>query len=88
MSASSFNPGVLTVTVGTTVQWRDASGLAHTVTAAPGTAETFDLAVGANGAVSHGFTTAGTYAYYCRVHGSPTAGMRGTVTVTGSSARN
>lgn len=81
MGAASFNPSTLTVTAGATVEWVDGSGLAHTVISAPGSGETFNHTVSAGGSVSRTFNTAGTYDYYCSIHGSPTSGMRGTIVV-------
>ena len=80
---SSFSPVTLTVSVGTTVTWENGDGIAHTVTSATGSADTYDMAF-ASGTVSHQFTTAGTYNYYCRNHGfngTPPTGMHGTITV-------
>ena len=81
MTAASFNPANLTVAAGSTVMWSDGSGIQHTVTSAPGSAESFDQTVNGGGAFSRQFNTAGTFNYYCQIHGSPTSGMRGTITV-------
>jgi plastocyanin len=81
MNAASFNPANLTVTAGSTVLWIDGSGLQHTVTSAAGSAETFNQAVAPGATFSHQFNAAGTFNYYCTIHGSPTSGMRGTITV-------
>ncbi len=78
-----FNPATLTVAAGTTVTWENGDGGGHTVTSATGSADTYDLAL-ASGTVSHQFTTAGTYNYYCKNHGfngTPPTGMHGTITV-------
>jgi len=79
-----FSPATLTVAAGTTVTWENGGGGAHTVTSATGSADTYDLALAA-GTVSHQFTTAGTYNFYCKNHGvngTPPTGMHGTITVT------
>lgn len=81
MTASTFNPTGLTVSAGAQVTWQNGSSLAHTVTSSPGSTEVFDYDVGVGGSVSRTFNTAGTYEYYCDVHGTPTGGMRGTITV-------
>lgn len=82
MTAATFNPASITVTAGTTVQWRNTSGLTHTVTSSPGSTETFDQSVSSGSAgFSRQFATTGTYNYYCTIHGTPTSGMRGTITV-------
>ncbi len=82
-TVDQFNPATLTVAAGTTVTWENGDGGGHTVTSATGSADTYDLAL-ASGTVSHQFTTAGTYNYYCRNHGlngTPPTGMHGTITV-------
>jgi len=80
---SQFKPVTLTVAAGTTVTWQNGDGIAHTVTSATGSADTYDMAL-ASGTVSHQFATAGTYNYYCKNHGfngTPPTGMHGTITV-------
>ena len=79
-----FNPTTLTVAAGTTVRWQNGDGVAHTVTSATGSADTYDMALASGGTVSHQFATAGTYNYYCKNHGfngTPPTGMHGTITV-------
>lgn len=72
-----FSPSSTTVATGTTVTWTwNSSGTAHTVT--------FDDGAPGSGAKSSGtfsrrFTTAGTYTYYCQIHGR--AVMSGSITV-------
>jgi plastocyanin len=78
-----FSPATLTVAAGTTVTWENGDGVGHTVTSATGSADTYDMAL-ASGTVSHQFATAGTYNYYCKIHGingTPPTGMHGTITV-------
>jgi plastocyanin len=78
-----FNPTSLTVAAGTTVTWENGDAVAHTVTSATGSTDVYDMAL-ASGTVSHQFTTAGTYNYYCKNHGingTPPTGMHGTITV-------
>ncbi len=82
MVGTAFSPATRTVTVGTTVQWVNGSGVAHTVTNSPSSTETFTSGqVAAGGTFSHQFNTAGTFQYYCQNHGTPTTGMRGTIQV-------
>lgn len=77
---SQFNPSSVTVTTGTTVTWNWTGGLPHNVTwvaagaPAPSPTQT-------NGTYQRTFSAAGTYGYYCTIHGTPSAGMAGTVTV-------
>ena len=80
--ALAFTPPSLTIKVGTTVKWTVTGSVPHTVTSPePGTqGVTFD-----SGTLNQGqsfpftFTTAGTYHYYCKIHGKQ---MSGTITVT------
>jgi plastocyanin len=68
-----FTPATLTVTVGTTVTWKNSSTAAHTVT---GTS--FHSPVIAPGRTfSYTFTKAGTYSYHCIFHPY----MKGTIVV-------
>lgn len=78
-----FNPATLTVAAGTAVTWENGDGIGHTVTSATGSADTYDMGL-SSGTVTHQFTTAGTYNYYCKFHGingTPPTGMHGTITV-------
>src|SRR5437773_803205 len=86
MINTSFSPTNLTVSVGTTVTWKNGDGFAHTVnsaTGSPGTAYSSGN-VAAGGTFQHTFSAAGTYPYYCMIHGldgMPPTGMHGTITV-------
>jgi plastocyanin len=82
MRGSAFSPSPDTVTAGATVTWTNQDAFNHTVTSAPGSADTYTSGNVAGGATfSHTFNAAGTYAYYCTIHGTPTTGMRGTIVV-------
>jgi len=76
---NSFSPSSKTVDVGTTVTWTWAGGAAHNVTWVSGSPAA--SATQSSGTYQRTFDTAGTYEYYCTIHGTPTSGMRGTVTV-------
>jgi len=71
-----YNPAQMTVPVGTTVTWQWAAGdTLHSVTFDDGpTSE-----IQSSGTFQRAFGTAGTYTYFCKVHGR--AIMSGTVTV-------
>jgi plastocyanin len=76
-----FTPNNLTVPRGTTVRWIWSDG-PHSVTAHgaptfPGSPSETDYPF----VYEFTFNTAGTYQYHCTVHGSASAGMRGTVVV-------
>ena len=86
-----FAPPRVTVPVGSTVLWRNASAVQHTVTADPakaGSAGNVRLPAGAepfeSESLSQGqtlarhLTVAGEYRYVCRIHGG--AGMIGVIT--------
>jgi plastocyanin len=77
---NTFSPGAFATTVGSTVTWGWTGAAPHNVTwvgaDAPAASPTQTT-----GTYQRTFADAGTYEYYCTVHGTPTAGMRGTVTV-------
>jgi plastocyanin len=81
----AFNPATVTVHVGATVAWRNDDSAPHTSTsgACPGGACTPN-GMWDSGTLNPGqsfsrvFNTAGTYTYYCKIHG---ASMQGTVMV-------
>ena len=88
-----FDPASITVKVGTTVRWENASSIQHTTTddaskaptpddaALPSGAQPWDSGLLAQGATfDHVFTVAGDYTYFCIPHGA--AGMVGHITVT------
>lgn len=79
VSDNSFGPGSLTVDPGTTVTWEWEGAAAHNVTWTSGTPAA--SATQSAGTYERTFGTAGTFDYYCTLHGTPTTGMRGTVTV-------
>ena len=80
MNALSFNQSSLTVPTGTTVTWRNGSGVTHTVTSDAGSSLTFNSGDVTSGATfSQAFNTAGTYNYHCNYHVA--SGMTGTITV-------
>lgn len=76
---NSFSPSSRTVDAGTTVTWTWAGAAAHNVTWVSGSPAA--SATQASGTYQRTFATGGTYEYYCTIHGTPTTGMRGTVTV-------
>ena len=95
MGFTSFKPDRVTVRVGDTVEWRNTSVIAHTVTADPARAanpdnvvlprraEPFHSARIAAGSIfRYTFTIPGTYRYVCLPHEAD--GMIGTVIVTES----
>ena len=78
----SFSPATVTVEAGTKVCWENEDEILHSVKSNSGA---FGMsAPSANHwAYSYTFNSAGTFPYYCEVHGSPSSGMRGTVIVQG-----
>lgn len=70
-----FGPTVITITVGTTVEWENKDNAPHTVRADDGSWGSGRLNKG--GKFSYTFTQTGTYTYYCSVHPA----MTGTVIV-------
>jgi plastocyanin len=82
MSGTAFSPSIDTVAVGANVTWTNQDGMAHNVTSSPGAPAAFSSGSLGNGATySRVFAAAGTYQYYCSIHGTPTSGMRGTIVV-------
>jgi plastocyanin len=89
-----YNPEAASAAAGASVTWTNQSGAPHTATlctasACPGApastgGNSFDVSIGgANGnAASFTFTSAGTYYYYCKIHGY--AAMHGAITLTAS----
>lgn len=82
MQARSFVPEETTARTGDQVVWRNTDSISHTVTADDGR---FDVVVEPGRTFTRSFASAGTVDYYCRFHGSPGAGMAGTVEVVASS---
>ena len=73
----AFDPAELTIPAGTTVVWTNEDQAPHTVTSADGSFRSDDnLATG--DVYRFTFTTPGTFAYICAIHGS----MKATVVVT------
>ena len=82
----AFNPGTITVRVGQQVVWVNHDSAPHTTTSGSCSGGTCTPAPGwDSGTLNRGqsfaftFTTAGTFTYFCRIHG---ASMQGTVVVT------
>jgi plastocyanin len=89
MTSTTFSPASRTVTAGTTVTWSNDTGVLHNVhwndaggraaaLAGDGTGDIDDFSTGSH---TRMFSAPGTYNFYCTIHGSPNAGMHGTVTV-------
>lgn len=76
---NSFSPGAKSVAVNTTVTWTWSGGNQHNVTWTAGSPAASTTQ--SSGTYQRNFDTAGTFDYYCSIHGTPTTGMRGTVTV-------
>lgn len=83
----AFDPPNLMIMTGQTVRWTNILAIPHTVTSNPGSiacsptsTEAFASPVLSNvgDIFEHTFTTPGTFAYHCEVHG---CGMAGTLTV-------
>ena len=78
----AFNPQDLTVPADTTVTWTNPDTVD---TPSPGTTGRSTPACSDPGQTfKYTFTTPGTYRYFCIPHGSPGAGMHGTIIVTGN----
>ncbi|KAB1198173.1 MULTISPECIES: plastocyanin/azurin family copper-binding protein [Haloferax] len=91
MGDLAFEPPILAVEPGTTVQWVNRDSFSHTVTSTQfhDNAEpwNFNMEVLAGESVSYTFTQPGVYQYYCGVHGENTmcgAVLVGDVSLTGT----
>lgn len=95
LEGNQFKPRSIQVTEGSKVTWKDVEpdDRPHTVTAHAGQAESFDshpsgcppLCMGQGDTFEHTFNKAGTFTYYCKIHGDAgdpnCAGMCGKVVV-------
>jgi len=72
-----FSPKTLTVTTGTTVRWKNNGTITHTVTARDGSWDsspacpTTSACWTPGSTFSHTFNSAGSFQYYCKLHGTP-----------------
>jgi plastocyanin len=76
-----FEPDNVTIPVGTTVTWRWVSGFHDVLPTGNPTFTGSGAPVAAPNTFSRTFDSPGTYLYFCTVHGSPNAGMHGTIVV-------
>jgi plastocyanin len=80
MSTSAFLPADITIAPGTTVRWRNGSGIFHNVLSETGHWPLASLLGGDT--FEHTFAAAGTYRYRCTPHSTSfTSGMVGVVRV-------
>jgi plastocyanin len=78
----NFNPATLTISAGTTVTWTWAPGaIQHNIVPVGSQPARSGDPANAPHTYQFKFDTPGTYTYFCEVHGSPSGGMRGTITV-------
>ena len=80
MADDTFMPKTLTIPVGTRVTWPNAGRRPHTSTSDTNVWDSGNVNPG--GSFSFTFTQAGTFPYYCKIHGIPGLGMVGTIVVT------
>jgi plastocyanin len=76
-----FDPAIVRVEPGQTVEWTMDGRAPHTVTADDASWDSGVLQPGAT--FTHTFDMPGTYAYHCSLHGAPGVGMIGTILVGG-----
>jgi plastocyanin len=83
LANTAFNRAVDTAAVGSTVTFRNTDGFTHTVTASsvPQGATLFDKTVSGGSSTTVTFNVAGTYEYYCTIHGTPTTGMHARIVI-------
>jgi LPXTG-motif cell wall-anchored protein len=82
-----YSPASVTISVGDTVTWTNNGAAPHTATAdngsfdsSPGCPANVDACLQPGDTYSHTFSAAGTFGYFCKVHGQS---MSGTVVVQG-----
>ena len=77
---NDFDPTTQSIAPGEAVMWQWAGSNPHNVTwveqSGTGNSDTQS-----SGTYTRNFSTAGSYAYYCTIHGTATTGMRGSVVV-------
>jgi plastocyanin len=76
----TFSPKTLTISVGTTVVWKNMTGAPHTVTSDDGSSFNSGVAnpiAAQGGTYQFTFTKAGTFSYHCSIHPF----MKATITV-------
>jgi plastocyanin len=83
---TTFTPAEITVVVGGAVQWTSASRTErhNIIPSIAGSFKKHETQIKPGESVSITFTKPGDFAYYCAIHGSPTAGQRGIVHVSAS----
>lgn len=69
----AFNPGTITVSVGTTITWTNEDAAPHTVTSNDGAFSSGTLGKGQSFVFT--FASAGTFNYHCSIHPSMTASI-------------
>ncbi len=81
---TTFTPSEVTIPVGGAVQWTNTSATErhNIIPTVVGSFKKHDALLKNGESVTIAFAKAGDYAYYCSLHGSPTAGQRGIVHVT------
>lgn len=78
---NAFDPATLNVAVGQSVTWQWTAGSnPHNVTWVDQSG-TGNSATQSSGTYSRTFSAAGTFNYFCSLHGTATSGMRGSVVV-------
>ena len=76
----TFDPTSASISGGGTVTWQWAGAEQHNVTWVTQSG-TGDSPTQVTGTYTRNFSTAGSYDYYCTLHGTATSGMRGSVVV-------
>jgi plastocyanin len=77
-----FKPKKLTITVGSTVKWKNTGRSLHNVV--PNKGKAFGVARLSPGkSYKYTFTSPGKFKYYCSFHGAPNTGQHGTIIVNG-----
>jgi plastocyanin len=75
-----FDPASASLAAGGTVSWQWGGSNQHNVTWVTQSG-TSNSPTQVTGSYTRNFSAAGTFDYYCTIHGTPTSGMRGSVVV-------
>jgi plastocyanin len=68
LGPGGYVPNPATITVGSTVMWMNNDSVSHTTTSMTGVWDSGPIPPG--GTFSHTFTQAGTFPYFCTIHGA------------------
>jgi plastocyanin len=75
MKNNAFSPKIVTEQQGDTVRWRNDDRMRHNTTSKQGFWKSPNLALGGTYSQTAAFKNAGSYGYYCTIHGTAMSGV-------------